>query len=384
MWTGTRPRREWIALAIFCVLLIFAGVAREVRRRAELPDGIDLGVYITAGNVLAVGGDPYRMDTMRAAGTFEGFPYTYPPHTIPLARSLAGVDPHLALGVWIGIKVAALFACGLVALNWLGLARRLFLPFLALATTGFGNGGFHDLRMGNLALIETAVGSLMFAALLKGAATRSGVLGALLVAVKPHFLLFSLPGLLVEPKRVARGLGVGLLFVVPIYLFGVFRYPTFFRNYPSRLAEFDPKLMMGDSLRRDAITWTQNDSFATLLFGVLILAVIAGVVYAVRRLRAEPYRDGVDRARLLVPLTAVATVLVNPRLPYYSNAVIAIPLLTLFADLNLTPLSIGLFLLVAALVPGMHPWFVTLPLFMAILLVIRQRTKRVSGVLPAQ
>lgn len=378
MWLGARPRWEWIALAIFCILLIAVGAVREARRESSLPSAIDIRVYILSANVLAANGDPYDMDTMIRAGTYGAFPYTYPPHTLPAVQPLQGLEPRQALPYWIAIKLAVLTIAGWFAMKWSGLGRRWLLPFLAFATVGFGNGGFHDLRMGNVAAIENSVGALMFALLLARRSELSGLLGALLVVVKPHFLLFSLPGLLTDTKRVLRGLGLGLLFVAPLYAFGAWRYPGFFRNYPHRLMEFDPKLMMGDSVRRDVIVWTGSETLANLLFGLVALAVVGVVVIVFLR-----WRDRTRDARGMIGLSALAAVLINPRLPYYSNPMIAVPVLSLFADLSLTPLSVGLFLAISAAVPGMHPWLITVPLFLLPYCVLG-RTGKTSESEPAE
>lgn len=341
----------------FALLLVGIGVIREVRRIPSLPSGIDFGVYEASARLIEKGGNPYSGAEMKAAGTYEGFRYTYLPYTLPVLQLLQARDPNISYLVFGALKIAS-FLLGLF-LAW---RSKVFpgaaIPLLgALALVGYGNSGLYDLRQGNISLLEFPLSIAAFVSLIKGMPRQFGFLTILLCIVKPHFILFAVPGLVVAPRKTVEGLLIGAPLILSLLAFAAIRYPDFLRAYPANVVAFDPTLQMGDSLRRLVLRSTGSAEFGNAAMAMLVL-FIASAMFIIQRDR----RKGLEVTTAAVCALYFGAALLNPRLPFYTHVHLAAPTLLLFLGAPLRgPLLLCAIVLVC-LVPARLPFLITIPL----------------------
>ncbi|MER3496762.1 MAG: hypothetical protein C4320_08355 [Armatimonadota bacterium] len=341
----------------FALLLVGIGVIREVRRIPALPSGIDFGVYQASARVLERGGNPYSGAEMKAAGTYEGFRYTYLPYTLPVLQLLHGHDSNISYLLFGALKIGSLLL-GL----YLAWRSKVFpswaIPLLgALALVGYGNAGLYDLRQGNISLLEFPLSIAAFVFLMQGKPRHFGFVTLLLCIVKPHFLLFVLPGLVLVPRKTVEGLLIGTPLLVGLLVFAAVRYPAFLRTYPSNVIAFDPTLQMGDSFRRLVLRSTGSVELGYAAMAMLLLFT-SGAISIILRDR----RRGLEVTTAAVCALYFGAALLNPRLPFYAHVHLAAPTLLLLLDAPLRgPLLLGAMLLVC-LVPASLPFLITIPL----------------------
>lgn len=178
---GTRSRATPVRL--LSGILIAAGVALVavyLLTFAIRNTGLqwDFKTYLLAAHAAHAGLDPYSAyDLSAVAGRRISQPFLYPPVTLVPFSLLALLPTASAAVVWMVLKVVLL--AGLVAL-WHRLAPWAGLLAIALvAVFGWNGAALWDLRTGNVAIVETALLWVAFAAY---AADRRTVFAALAVA----------------------------------------------------------------------------------------------------------------------------------------------------------------------------------------------------------
>jgi hypothetical protein len=127
----------------------------------------DLGIYLKAGEHFRDGA-PVYMQTPLTVQPIDrtGYPFLYPPFTLPLFGALSLLPVVAAQAIWVGVSVGL----GLVALRIIGLPRRWLLPALLWPPL------FQGLWVGNVAvpaLALYAIGPWLGAGLIIGAAFKS-------------------------------------------------------------------------------------------------------------------------------------------------------------------------------------------------------------------
>jgi hypothetical protein len=117
----------------------------------------DFRIYLDAARAAMAGLDPYRLeDLSRAAGRPIDIGFVYPPAVLPPFIALSALPEATPFALWMALKLLCLV--GLVML-WRRLVPRT-VPVFALALVaafGFNATALWDLRMGNIALIESTL-----------------------------------------------------------------------------------------------------------------------------------------------------------------------------------------------------------------------------------
>jgi hypothetical protein len=216
---------------IACWLLFAAaiGTLAGLRFAGAWPAG-DLTAYMAAADVYAAGGNPYG-PALEAADRYAGYPYVYPPGTLPLIRPLAGVSTHMAGGL------LTLLSGGLLVYVVGSLRRRfeLAIPTAPLAVGALLFGPvIADLLSANLAVVMLAA-NVAVADLVAGSdddrrALRLGALTLLGVVLSFKFM-WLIPALVLTAAvgrnywccavlgvaKLRRRLGVALFAFLPFF-----------------------------------------------------------------------------------------------------------------------------------------------------------------------
>ena len=143
--------RPWVRVACWLLFAAAIGTLAGLRFAGAWPAG-DLTAYLAAADVYAAGGNPYGA-ALREAERYAGYPYVYPPGTLPIIRPLAGVSTTVAGGL------LTLLSGGLLVYVVGSLRRRFDLSAplapLAIGALLFGP-VIADLLSANLAVVMLA------------------------------------------------------------------------------------------------------------------------------------------------------------------------------------------------------------------------------------
>jgi hypothetical protein len=273
----------------------------------EIP--ADMSAYFAAAEVFAAGADPYG-EALFAAARYDGFPYVYPPGTLPLIGWLDRVDPALVVGADVILRAS----CLLGALEWL---RRRILPdvptWTVVLTALFYQPLIADFAVGNLAIY--LLGAFVLCAHLATSAWRwwylpAGVAAGVLLAFKPMWGLVAGVVLLANRRwAAAASVAAGAAVIVGLTTM----HAELVGPWQQRIAEVRSFYSSFDLL-----------ALAPALLPVAILAWLAAGVALVRR--------GVAPERLW--LWACVSLFAWPRLATYSYVLLIPVLLFLWARLG--------------------------------------------------
>jgi len=299
----------------------------------------DIRIYGNALEWLRHGLDPYAAGIMvqqafhnrHVASPPAPPPYTYvySPLTLPLLRLLAVLPIGLAAGLYVSAVVA-----GFALQCWAGLQmatsdERPYLALMLPAAVFFPGLVCDDAVLsGNAAYI---LYGLMFAAAVPGWRRGRWVwfyAAVLLASIckAPLLTLLALPILVGRRQWLPASLaGVGglALFALPKLI-----WPELFRDYMLAVRlqfDFNHDFGFGPAGCLSRILWHMGRSYssATLVFYVAFAAVL-GVILLVLAWRVR--RAGLA-PELWVPVAAVGTLLLNPRVMEYDLAAFTVPML---------------------------------------------------------
>jgi hypothetical protein len=209
----TRSVLAYRALELAGVALIGLYLAAFVPRNVSLQ--WDLDACLTAARTALGGMNPYRLeDLARFTSRPATHPWLYPPIALLPFLGLTALPAGMAGVAWIAAKVAILI--GLVALWSRWFAPRAGLLAVALvAVFGWNGAALHDLRTGNVALVECA---LLWSAFACWVAGRRALFATLVVAASVFKLMPAMHLLLLLVPCGRRGPEVGRCIVSVVVL----------------------------------------------------------------------------------------------------------------------------------------------------------------------
>jgi hypothetical protein len=320
-------------------------IALGVLSLQEEPAAWDAHVYWTAIKAVHRGGDPYA-EGIAAQTSFHNLPYkdphihppmtyVYSPITLPVLRVL-GKIPGTLLGTGYFLALLGCFALQL----WAGwqMARkeeRRWLPFLLPAVCFFPGLLNEDVILsGNVAYV---LHGLVLAAAVPGwRRNRWGWFYAAVLAASickaPLLTLLAFPVILGRRQwlpTAAVGTAGLALFAAQIKL-----WPVLFAEYLTAVRlQFDwnkdfgfgPGGLLGESLVEAGLPYQVPTELLYLGFALVIALTL---LWISRRIRANANEETRES---WVPVVAVGTVLLNPRIKEYDVAAITIPMILIGA-----------------------------------------------------
>jgi hypothetical protein len=304
----------------------------------------DLEVPWTAG-VRAAAGEPlYRAED-------EHYQFKYLPAFAVLAIPLGLLPLQVARGVWFISSVLLLISLQVLSLRLLPEQRKPTAFLVASAIVVLAKFYFRELDMGqvNLPFAVAAVGA--FLALKTGRELLAVALIVLTIAIKPYGVLL-LPLLLVRRHRaaiVAAGVGVALLFLLPIPLYGFAGtfdlHQAWWRTVTETTA---PNLLNPDnvSLASMYAKWFGIGGLSATLATATALVLVAGLVLVFLRRHSVSSPEGLEGSLLLllIPLLSpqgwdYVLLIATPAVMYLANYLDTLPrpwrVLTIFAGLTI-------------------------------------------------
>jgi hypothetical protein len=345
------------------MILVVATAAAYVVAGARNP--WDFETYFYAATAYRVGLNPYSLDALsRVAHKSIELPFLYPPITLAVFIPLSLLPSGIAAATWLALKSLLL-----VFLLWVW--RREFLPssgslaLVAVTLLGFNLAVLWDLRIGNVALVETVLLWLAFLTYLR----HRDVLTAYLVAMASVFKILPilLLGLLAMSRRPPRArlalIAFGLATLLALVAFPMDLSAEWVRalgrsSGDSRpVGEINPSALgLSDWLVSTLeLPATAAPSLALGLYLLYCAAVLVGSLGAL--LRAHASRSRVEQVVLVVLIWLV----ILPRVMVYSFSMAVVPVLYVIESRIRVRLwrwvAVGLVLLegVVRLVPGRPP-----------------------------
>jgi hypothetical protein len=322
-----RPPRTWLRVLLLVLIGLYslgliAGLVGTQNNQW------DFRTYYYAGRAYAEGLDPYELGSLAEVSQTEiGFPFFYPPLTLPFFRLLSGLDLGTAAIVFLGLKL--LGVAGLIVL-W----QVVFLDgehdplFYLFCIFGFGGALIADLRSGNVSVFEQVALWLAFYALLRNRLLAFSLLVILASVFKLFPVLFLGLLLLSESRRKYwHLLGSGLLFLgvnLASYLLQPQLYSSFLLSAPNldERGAINPSSLAAirdvfDGLVRRGLV---RDVMAgeSIVYLVVIVVVVAFTGWAARRV-------GSGDPRTIIFLACLAYALILPRFKDYAYILLLVP-----------------------------------------------------------
>ena len=310
-----------------CVILaaalgaFFLRVSRDMR---------DFEVPWTSG-VRAAAAEPlYRAED-------EHYQFKYLPAFAVLAIPLGVLPLPVAKSVWFIGMVAMLVALLVLSVRLLPEQRKATAFLVVAAILVMAKFYARELDMGqvNLPFAVAATGALL--ALKTGRELMAAALFVLTIAIKPYGALL-LPVVLVRRQplnTVATGIGVLLLLVLPVPLYGLTGtmdlHRTWFRTITESTA---PNLLNPDnvSLASMYAKWFGVGALAAVLATLTGLLLAIGVVMVFLRRRSVPFPEGLEGSLLLllIPLLSpqgwdYVLLIATPAIIYLANYLDTLP-----------------------------------------------------------
>lgn len=325
---GDLAKRDWGQKAVQALLALYAlallyGIASNLDRFQW-----DFQTYYHAAHAFAQGLDPYDLEALtRVAGREIGFPFAYPPLTVPLFSVFGGLDLATASALFLALKVVALVALLAIWRHWFvqGRPDAFFTLFLLF---GFGGAIYADFASGNISLFEQLGLWLGFVALQRG---RPRIFTVLVVVVSlfkltPILLLGLL--LLHTVRRPGKYLAGGLLLFAVVLGLSYAFWPDLFRSFLQVGWSLDERGGINPSslaLLRDVYDYLLGRGFLPrwppLPWIAYTLWVVAVVVLTWRAALAQP----ADDHRPTIYLACLAFALIAPRFKNYTYILLLVP-----------------------------------------------------------
>jgi hypothetical protein len=311
----------WILAGIYIIAVSIYVLAN--------PDKLqwDFKTYYYAGLAYSRGTDPYLLQSLSAqAGQEIGFPFAYPPLTLPLFRLFSvWFEYSTAYILYFVLKLAALAA--LVRL-WV----REFLPsqyrdiFPLILIFGFSGAIYLDLVAGNISIFEQlGLWTAFWALRRKRVALFSGIVVVVACFKLTPILFLLLPLLLIDRKQwkePAIAFSGWLALQIGSYVF----QPQLYTNFLTLASKLDERMPHNPStlaLIRDAGRWLSEKGIQ--LPEWLLVAFFAVVVLLVIWLTWRRLKDSRDTWQYRLYLVCLAYAVIVPRFKNYSYILLLIP-----------------------------------------------------------
>ncbi len=202
--------------------LLLALAVWSLSRALPTPGLLDFGSFVASGRAASEGLDPYGIYPLTFHVVLPGFeswnPNLNPPAALPLFQAFDWFEPHQAFRHWWSLSVAS-FALGIALLARAYRPRDWVLPVLWAAALA---GLWDTLVLGQIYLPLALAGFLGWLCLDRNRPILAGLAIALVVSVKPNFLVW--PALLFLAGHwrapVAMGVAAVLLALLPALLYG--------------------------------------------------------------------------------------------------------------------------------------------------------------------
>jgi hypothetical protein len=325
--------------------LYFIGVSVYILQNADQLQW-DFKTYYYAGVAYSQGMDPYPLSSLSSvAGQEIGFPFAYPPYTLPIFRIFSmWFEYDTAYAINLGLKILAL---ALLVRLW----HREFLSsehkhwFPIVLVLGFSGAVYLDLISGNISIYEQLGIWAAFAALKHGKVLSFSILIAVVACFKITPILFLASPFLLnkrwkEPVLVFSG---WLLLQVVSYTL----QPVYFGNFLQLASKLDERMPHNPStlaVIRDLIEGLQQrgimvpDWISMVLFGVIVL-LVGWLTW--KRVR----QTGVDW-NLRLYLMCLGYALILPRFKNYSFVLLLVPALVFLVRLIKEGQPLGMLLVI--------------------------------------
>ncbi|HEU4689715.1 MAG TPA: glycosyltransferase family 87 protein [Vicinamibacterales bacterium] len=316
-----------IRILAACVILaaalgaFFLRVSRDMR---------DFEVPWTSG-VRAAAAEPLY----RAAD--EHYQFKYLPAFAVLAIPLGVLPLPVAKGVWFIALVALLIALIVLSVRLLPEQRKATAFLVVSAILVMAKFYARELDMGqvNLPFAVAATGALF--AMKTGRELVAAALLVLTIAIKPYGALL-LPVALVRRQpltTVATGIGVLLLLVLPVPLYGLTGTIDLHRSWYRTITESTaPNLLNPDNISLASMyaKWLGIGTFAVVLATLTGLALAGGVMMVFLRRRSVSFPEGLEGSLLLllIPLLSpqgwdYVLLIATPAIIYLANYLDTLP-----------------------------------------------------------
>ncbi len=319
-----------VLLAAYVVAFVLPMASPETR------DFHDFASYYYAGKAYSAGLNPYDLGVLRSVSGGEvQFPFLYPPLTLQVFRLFALLPFEAACQLFLAAKIAALGGLLLIwTRTFLGGLDVAFLFFCLLA---FNSPIYIDLSVGNVSMFEQLLIWVGLRQHLRGDVRgfALAILAAALFKLTPIVLLL----LLLRRgggKREWRWLvGCGAILAVSV-LGSYLANPEFYTSFRENMQRVDFKGVVNPTsltifqFISDGFAkchqWSLPPALPWALYGLVVLAVVAFSVRALRRLCAAADGPDPERAhRHAIALAVLAYALILPRLPDYGYIVVLLP-----------------------------------------------------------
>jgi hypothetical protein len=344
----------------------------------------DFRSYYFAGRAYVQELNPYSLDDLaRVAGRELGYPYAYPPITLPLLGWASGLEFSGAYLLFLGLKVVALGALVyLWSMEFLG--ERPDPAFVLFCFFGFGGALYTDLVAGNVTVFEQLALWMGLAALRRGRAGLFCVLVLLASSFKllPVFFLALLP--ILGFPRWYRYLAASIGAFLAAHAVSFLLQPGLFRSFLSVAQHLDERGAINPSslaLVRDVFEAGARkglvlvpDGTAEAIYFLLAVGFLSVAIWAARRQEAADSRD-------VLYLVCLAFALIVPRFKDYAFVLLLVPaydlvtrrlrsrgsavLLALLVLAPRLPLPFGMGAVVGRFLWGYYPWVLALGLYVA-------------------
>lgn len=310
----------------------------------------DFKTYYYAGLAYSRGADPYILNSLSTlAGEEIGFPFAYPPVTLPVFRLFSlWFDYSAAYVVYLVLKLFALAA--LVRLwtrHFLSDHLRELFPIILIF--GFSGAIYLDIVAGNISIFEQLGLWAAFWALRKQRVVLFGGLVALVACFKLTPILFLLLPLLLGEGRRWKEPAMAFTGWLVLQIGGFVLQPELYANFLTLASKLDERMPHNPStlaLIRDAGQWVNEKVMA--LPGWLPIVLFALVVLAVTWMTWRRLKDRGDIWQYRLYLICLAYAVIVPRFKNYSFILLLVPAYVMIINAFQQRTNLGMILLLLA------------------------------------
>ncbi|MGD8603353.1 MAG: glycosyltransferase family 87 protein [Anaerolineales bacterium] len=313
------------------------------------PDSLqwDFKTYYYAGLAFARGQDPYFLHTLSTiAGQEIGFPFAYPPLTLPLFRLFSiGFKYSTAFSVYFVLKLTAL---GALVVMWV----RNFLPskhlniFPFVLIFGFSGAIYLDLVAGNISIFEQLGLWAAFLALRRRKVGLFSALIAIVACFKITPIVFLLLPLLLDDQRYWKEPLAALAAWGGLQLASFAFQPQLYSNFLTLASRLDERMPHNPSilaLLRDVSQWLSEK--VMLLPDWLPIVVFLLLALTVIWMTWQRLRRSLDSWNYRLFLACLAYAIIMPRFKNYSFILLLVPAYFFVVHVFDNRINIGLLLL---------------------------------------
>jgi hypothetical protein len=304
-----------------CLLLAAALVAYVTRVHKNMRD---FEVWWTAGGRAAAAEPLYR----ESDGHYQ---FKYLPAFAALAIPVGLVPLPAAKPLWFGSSVVQLVALIVLSLRLLPERRKATAVLVTSAILVMGKFYFRELDLGQVNLIFAVAATGALVALKARRDMLAAVLFVSTVAIKPYGVAL-LPVVLAQHRKatmVATAIGVALLLVLPVPLYGVAGTIGLHQSFLETITgTTPPNLLSPDNVSVAAmyVKWFGTGQFSVILATVTTFVLLGIVALVFFRRRSVPFPEGLEGSLLLllIPLLSpqgwdYVLLMATPAIVYLAN-----------------------------------------------------------------